>query len=75
VLPTTTSCDDGVQFDLARDGCGEVLVAGPVQQRDTQALLAYAVQQGWVVAGAVSWRCDGCTRRGGRADTCAGNYR
>ena len=72
MLLTTTSCDDGVQFDLACDGCGEVLVAGPVQRRDTQALLACAVQQGWVVAGAVSWRSSGCTGRGGRADTCGG---
>ena len=64
MLVCTTSCDDGVQLDLACDGCGEVVVAGPAQRRDAQALHNAARSQGWVVAaGPDVHHCARCASR------------
>lgn len=61
MLVCTTSCDAGVQFDLACDGCGEVLSAGPVRRRSAEELLACAAQLGWILTPAT--HCASCAAR------------
>ncbi len=58
MLVRTTSCDDGVQFDLTCDGCGEVQQAGPALRRNAEALLGWASELGWALTSAT--HCGNC---------------
>jgi len=76
MLVCTTSCDDGVQFDMACDGCGEVLVAGPAERRDPPALRSLAHRLGWVAGiGPGVLRCAGCATRPALTATSNGGRR
>jgi hypothetical protein len=63
VLAQTTSCDEGVQFDLNCDACGAHFAARDPLRRDPATLVAAAGQEGWVVlsgVGGYGHRCESC---------------
>lgn len=49
MLTRSTSCDEGVQFDLACDGCGEMYVPPEPFRQQPVALWRRAQTEGWAV--------------------------